>query len=562
LAADTAVSLHARWEAVRRHPRTPALSMAAVALAAFALVMVLGRRIGFYFDEWNFLLDRRGHALHVFLDPHNEHLVLAPVVIYKVLAAVLGVGHHWPYLAVLALMHVALGTGVFLLARPRVGPWLALALATLILFEGLAYQNIIWAFQISFVGSVLGGVWAWVGLDRPGRRGDVLACAALVFATASSSLGIPMVVGVGAELLAARRRRALWVPAVPLALYVLWYLGYGVSDITAEGVLHAAPWAMSAVAAAAGALVGLGSSWGAALAVSLVIALAWRLNLGPPTPRLVGVLVAGVAFWGLTGAGRSVIQPVVPPESSRYLTFGAVIVALVAVEVAVGIVASPRGLALAAAIALIAVALGLPALRDQAKALRTTTSVTYAALGAMKLVQAQTPPEYAPDPTNAPQITAGRYFSAMRQYGSDPADSAAELETGGTAERQTADRVLQEVAARLTPVPTPRAGAAPHVEQMGGLRVRQSGPCDVATPAGASPAVMTAIVPKEGVAVRALGGRPVQVRIRRFADGFDNGLIGTVATTRPRGLRLPADASPHPYRVQLIGSGRFALCVA
>jgi hypothetical protein len=67
----------------------------------------------------------------------------------------------------------------------------------------------LWAFQIGVVGSVLGGVWAWVALDRRDGRGDALACVALALGTVSSSLGVPLAIGVGAEILVHRRWRGL-----------------------------------------------------------------------------------------------------------------------------------------------------------------------------------------------------------------------------------------------------------------------------------------------------------------------------------------------------------------
>ena len=76
--------------------------------------------------------------------------------------------------------------------------------------------------------------------------------------------------------------------------------------------------------------------------------------------RLVGLRVGGVAFWLLTGAARSVFQPPVPPETSRYLTLGAVILLLAAVEIARGISLRPAVLVYAAMITLVAVALGCP----------------------------------------------------------------------------------------------------------------------------------------------------------------------------------------------------------
>ena len=144
--------------------------------------------------------------------------MVAPVIAYKTLFAVAGLGHRWPYFLVLVAMHLLLGLGVYLLVRPRAGAWPAVMAATLILFAGLAWQNMIWAFQIGFVGSVLGGVWAWVALDRGGRRSGLAACLALLFATVSSSLGVPMALGVAAELLVQGRRRAIWVAAVPGAV--------------------------------------------------------------------------------------------------------------------------------------------------------------------------------------------------------------------------------------------------------------------------------------------------------------------------------------------------------
>jgi hypothetical protein len=523
--------------------------------------MYLGRGIGFFYDEWDFVLGRQGHSLDVFLKPHNEHVALMPVIVYKVLFSAVGLGHHWPYLAVLAAMHVLLGIGVYLLARPRVGAWPAIMVATLILFAGLAWQNMVWAFQIGFVGSILGGVWAWVAFDRGGRRADALACGALVFSMASSSLGVPMALGVAAELLVLGRRRTLWVPGIPLALYVLWYLGYGESTITSEGVLHAAPWATSAAAAAAGALFGLGSTWGTALAVLGVLALGWRLAAAPPTPRLVGLLVAGIVFWALTGAARSVVQPPVAPDSSRYVTFGAVVLALGAVELALGVVVAPRLLALAAAVTFVAVALGLPALRDNARELRILTGTTNAELGAMELVPTSTPRTYQPDPHNAPQVFAGRYFAAARNYGS-AGDTPAELLADLSGERAQADRVLQELVARLAPAGASSGGAAPTLEQATGARSEHRGGCDVVRATGGTPAVVIAVVPSDGLVVRALGTHGVEVKLRRFADTFANAPVGTVTTTRPSLLRLPGDPSSQPYRVQLAATGGLAVCTA
>jgi hypothetical protein len=541
-------------------PSAPLVGLAAVVVAAFALILYLARGAGFFFDEWNFVLDRQGHSLDAFLKPHNEHISLVPVLVYKVLFNVVGLSHHWPYLAVLAVMHAALGVCVFLLARPRVGAWPALMAATLILFMGLAWQNMLWAFQIGFVGSVLGGVLAWVALDRDGRRGDAFACLALLFATASSSLGVPMAIGVGAELLVSGRRRALWVAAVPVVLYGLWYAGYGQSTITGQGIIHAAPWAASAAAASAGAIFGVGSNWGVALVGLGVIGLGWRLGrLVPPSPRLVGLLVSGIVFWALTGAARSVFQPPVPPDSSRYLTFGAIVLLLAAVELARGVVVPPPLLVYGAGVTLVAVALGLPALHDNARDLRLMTGKTAAELAALELSKDRAPAAYQPDTATAPQLFAGRYVSALRTYGSSPADSPRELATALSGDRTQADRVLQEINARLTPAPALRGAVAPKLDQATGRQTLRGG-CAVIRPDGGAQAVAVAALGLSGVAVRSLGGQGVEVKLRRFGDTFGNAPVGIVPPGGAELLKLPADPAKQPYRLQAASAGPMALC--
>ena len=402
--------------------------MAAIAVVAFAVIMYLGRGIDFYFDEWNFILDRRGHSLDAFLQPHNEHIVLVPVIVYKVLLAVAGLGHHWPYLAALALMHVALGVGVYLLTSRRLG-------GGPVSSPPRSSSSWAWRGRTCCGPSRSASSARCSAASGPGSRWTAataaamsLACLALVLGTASSSLGVPLAVGVGAEILVQRRWRALWVALVPVALYGLWYLGYGVSDVTGEGVFHAMAWAVTAVTAAAGALFGVGTDWGRTLVILGVLVLGWRTALLMPSARLVGVLTGGIVFWLLTGAARSVFQPPVPPETSRYLTLGAIVLLLAAVELARGMRLPPALLVYAAMITLAAVALGLPTLRDNARQLRTFGTLTRAELGALELSAARVPAGYPPDASTNPQLHAGPYLAAVKAYGSSAADSPRELE--------------------------------------------------------------------------------------------------------------------------------------
>ena len=173
--------------------RWPLAATIALALLAFAALMFIGRGIGFFYDEWNFVLFRRAWTADTFLQPHNEHIAVLPVLVYKTLFELVGLSSHWPYRMLPAALHAGIGVTVFLLARSRVGGPAALLAAALVLVMGRTSENLLWAFQIGFLGSVLGGLLALLALDR-GRR--AAACAALVFATLCSSPGVPFALGV------------------------------------------------------------------------------------------------------------------------------------------------------------------------------------------------------------------------------------------------------------------------------------------------------------------------------------------------------------------------------
>ena len=178
-------------------------------------------------------------------------------------------------------------------------------------------------------------------------------------------------------------------------------------------------------------------------------------------------------------------------------------------------------------------------LRDNARQLRTITGTTDAELGALALAARSAPPGYLPDSNLAPQLMAGSYLALARSLGSTAADTPAELSADLSGERAAADRVLQELTARLAPAPGKPAGCT------------------------ATPATVTAVpVPRGGLIVRARGRQGVEVKLRRFGDAFSQPALGTVAPGRPMLLKLPADASPKPYVVQLASPAGVATCPA
>ncbi len=501
----------------------------ALSVLAFAALVFIGRGIGFFYDEWSFVFTRRGWSADTFLQPHNEHIAVLPVLIYKALFAVAGLSTHWPYRVLPAALHAGIGLTVFLLARSRIGSPAALVAAGLVLVMGRTAQNILWAFQIGFLGSVLAGLLALLALDR-GRR--VWACIALVTAMLCSSLGVPFALGVAAEQLARRERRTLWIPAVPLALYTLWYLGYarGKSDITADSAAQAAQWAANAAAASAGSVAGLTIDWGRTLLVLLVAVLLVRaVRQGLGSARLTGLIVTVVAFWGLSGMARSLT---VDPSASRYLTLGGVVIVLVIVELLRGTELNGRALAVGAVLVVFAGLASLPALRGYAKEQQRWSGIVAAELGALQLVPGSAPAGFRPDPTFAPQLTAGQYLDAVSDLGSSPADSPAELPRAFNEERQNADRILQALALQAVPAAGGRLTA-------GSCRPLGATPVDVAVPPGG---------------LRFTGRGQLAVGVRRFADGFVNP-PSPVPVKGATVVRFARDRSPVPYRAQVSRAG-------
>lgn len=66
------------------------LALAVAVAAATILLIALTWGLTFYQDTWAFLMHRRGFDADAFLKPHNEHIVIIPVAIEKVLVAIFG----------------------------------------------------------------------------------------------------------------------------------------------------------------------------------------------------------------------------------------------------------------------------------------------------------------------------------------------------------------------------------------------------------------------------------------------------------------------------------------
>ena len=164
-----------------------------LAVATFLGLLVLGRHLTFWQDEWDFIgVDPSGIASY--LEPHNEHWSTVPLILYRAVLAVVGLHSYLPYLAVLTLLHVAAAGGAFVLLIRRLPGWAALLAVLPLLLLGSGFEDILWAFQIGFVASVAAGTWGVVVLETDQRRRTaVVGVALLVVGLASSGGRRPVV---------------------------------------------------------------------------------------------------------------------------------------------------------------------------------------------------------------------------------------------------------------------------------------------------------------------------------------------------------------------------------
>ncbi len=533
--------------------RTPAgrgweFALAGAMVAAAALILYVGRGTGFWFDEWNWVFARRGWNADALLAPHNEHLSLLPVLVFKLGFVTVGLKSYLPYRLVALALHLTCAGLLYAYARPRVGAAAALACAIVLLFLGPAWQDILWAFQIGYLGSLAAGLGALLALDRRTRRADVAAGALLTLALASSSLGIPLLAAAAVEVASSPARARRWpVIAVPAVLYGLWYLGYGVPEgITQDNVLATPAYVTDAAAAAVGAVFGLSADWGRVLALALAALVAWRALTLVARPWRLAVLVAlPLAFWTLTGFARAQFHE---PGASRYLYPGALFVLLVMAETGAGLRLSRRGLILLALLLTGITVSNVGALRNGGGWLRDRHAGIEGGLAGLRLAGASAPAGFQPAPNDSPQITAGAYRTLQAKLAAPPGD----LTRASAGARSAADAALVALG-QVTLRPGGSASGAPEATPGAGVTTAASDGCTRAAGSGD----VTLAVPATGLTVTATHGN-VAVGVLRF--GAAPAALGTVAGGATETLAATADAASTPWTARLTIAGEARVC--
>jgi hypothetical protein len=533
--------------------RRAPIGLLVVALAASAtLLLSLTSHLTFVGDPWELLAGRPDWSWDTFLKPFNEHPILIPALIYKLLLTLFGMESALPFYVVSISLFLLCAILLFLFLRRRVGDWGALAAALVVLFLGAAYEDLLWEFQMGFFGSMAAGIGALLALDREDRPGDVAASVLLVVATAFSTLGVPFVFGAIAHVAVGprpRRRRA-FVFLVPLALYAIWWLSSGHS---AGGQLGLADlpqlprYVFDVGSAGIASLLGqqpIGSEGeppflAQALALVLVATLVYRIaRRREVPPGLIVALTLLFAFWVLVALDRG-------PQrfSSRFQYPSAVFLLIVAAEALRG-VRVPRAVVVALAVITAAAVIGGISLLEEGYTDRwkPTADQIRATLASVDVAGPEADPDYAISLPPSIFLSVAKYREAERKHGT-PAYSEAQLVADADSQGQIADLVL--VGALGLHLQAPARG-----KQVARCRAIDSSDTDGAE----------ARLPPHGDFLLVNGGsRRVNLGLRRFSPAVP-AQLGYLPAGASRSLRLPHDRSPRPWSLSLDG-GPVRVCV-
>lgn len=464
-----------------RSQRRLGLTLLALAMAVAAgLTLWWMRGTSFTLDEWGFFTGRRGWDATTLLEPHNGHLILTQLVLYKLCLNLFGAAH-LPLTLLTVAAQLAVGGLVYALAVSRLGPIVALLPAVLVLFFGAGWEVMMNTAGLSNQLALIFGLGMLLSLQRRDRAGDVGAALLLGLSVASHTLGLAFVVGATAEILLSGGRsgvRRLWIVLPSLLIYGPWWLwalkfdqvntsSYAVGSIV-SGVydqLAAICSSLAGIFRQVGtpdfgtALAQVRGDRGIPLVLVLIAAVFLRARFGPaPRVRTWTMVAIVTAYVVLVGLGLGFSRP---PDASRYAYTGGVLVLLLIVQLCDGLEIS-RGWRLAAA-ALVALSLigNVAQMREAGKFFRGETQLNRAELAALELARPCIPASYVPEtsittiyPHADMHFTAQEYFEAIDDLGS-PAYTPTELAAATPDARAAAETVFEEALGRPVRVDRP-----------------------------------------------------------------------------------------------------------
>jgi hypothetical protein len=509
--------------------------------------------LNFTTDDWSFVIGRESGTISDFLDPHNEHISIIPVAIYKVFLQVFGMGSPMPLHVFSVMVFLLAVLALFYYLKSLAGEIPALFGCAIILFLGSAFEHLLWIFQLGFSISLGSGLMALIMLRREDRKGDRLACLFLCICMLSNSIGIAFVVGTAVNLLlrAGGLRKLfplVWIVAIPTAIYVIWWIGWGhtatATGVTFDNFVYSPEWVFEAFRLSLGVLTGTFNAGGAAGAEFMrlvaaivigIIAITFYRRRKLPGPFLVALSIA-LTFWCLAAInGRAF-------DANRYLVPGAMFVLMMLAGALDGYRFRARDSWILAGIALVAIAPNIHAMSEgYQNSFKPASDKGIASLTALDIARRGNGPaaSVGMNVEGTLRYESQFYFAASDKYGS-PAWNEVEIDEASPQARSWIDETLLNI----LPISMTSGKAADSSRSCNKVRAADGG--------GES-----LIVPGDKFTVRPR--QDVLVLFKRFADS-NAGSLPVARGGRTTVVRIPADNSARPWRVSFDGRGVVALC--
>jgi hypothetical protein len=299
-------------------PRAALIAFVALQVLAVPLMISWGRRGWFNTDDWDFLAARRIGNVGDLLRPHYGHWTTLPIIAYRALWQMFALRNYVPYLTLAILAHLAVAALLrIVMRRSGVSPWLSTLAAGAFLFFGSGAENVLLAFQITFVGALAFGLTQLILAehDGPFGRRDRIALVAGFAALMCSGVALILIFVVGIVVLLRRGWRRAALQTLPLvAAYGIWTVaaprGQSTSKWKATSFWSVFEFVGVGIKTAFVRL-GQSSAVGIIIAALLIVGLVLlaraqgrRLLRGPATAPL-ALLLGAFVFLFMTGALRS-----------------------------------------------------------------------------------------------------------------------------------------------------------------------------------------------------------------------------------------------------------------
>jgi hypothetical protein len=219
---------------LRAFLKTPTAWHYLTLIGAFGYILLLMRHQWFFLDEWDFLMI---HGPGLFA-PHVGHWSTSPDLIYKALRSIFGLHSYYPYAIVLTIIHLTVAHLAWRIARlAGANDWIATGMVAVFAVLGAGSENILWAFQIGFIGAILFGFLSILISSRDSlsrlQFGGVVAIS--LFSLTWSGTSIPLAVATALVLWRKHgwRRAAIFV-GFTAAVYLIWF-SYAAHQIAGTG---------------------------------------------------------------------------------------------------------------------------------------------------------------------------------------------------------------------------------------------------------------------------------------------------------------------------------------